>query len=248
MKNTYSKYLLLLFMSCSYLTYGQCQEDPKVLEMINRRDNVPRFSNDGSYEAFELCRKYYYYVCLSKMDYYEEDGEKTPVTEYDAKKIEDAVRSIIDSYNQLGNKKCGELKPVTAKYRDSISNRKDMVVGYWVNKDNIGGRVNYTDFYFGNDQDFKMSLYPYKKQKAAWKKTGDNTYAITFQSYSDFYDKWNNPEYSTFTINPSNCSATYSFKDYQGNTKTSTWYFKGRAFNLYGKTEEEILKPENCKL
>ncbi|NCO63829.1 MAG: hypothetical protein GW849_08125, partial [Flavobacteriia bacterium] len=106
MKNTYSKYLLLLFMSCSYLTYGQCQEDPKVLEMINRRDNVPRFSNDGSYEAFELCRKYYYYVCLSKMDYYEEDGEKTPVTEYDAKKIEDAVRSIIDSYNQLGNKKC----------------------------------------------------------------------------------------------------------------------------------------------
>ena len=248
MKNTYSKFLILLFMSCFYFSQGQCNEDPKMLEMKKGKDNVPRFNNDGSYEAFDLCRKYYYYACLSRLGYYEDKGVKHSRTEYEAKKIDDAVNRIIDSYNQLANKKCGELKPVTSKYLDSISNRKDMVVGYWVNKDNVGGRLNYTDFYFGNDQDFKMSFYTNKMQKGIWEKSGDNTYAITFQSYSEFNKDWNKPEYSTFTINPSTCTATYSFKDYKGNTKTSTWYFKGRAFNVYSKTEEEILKPKNCKL
>ncbi|MEW4925037.1 hypothetical protein [Algibacter sp. 2305UL17-15] len=247
MKNTYSKLLIFLFMSCFYLSNGQCNEDSKSVEMKNKLYDV-RFSKDGSYEAYNLCWRYYYYACLSKIDYYEDKEGKHPRTEYDAKKIDDAVNRIIDSYNKLGNKKCGELKPVKSKYQDSVSTRKDMVVGYWVSKDNVGGKLNYTDFYFSNDQDFKMSLYPYKEQKATWNKTGENTYIITFQSYSSFYEDWNKPEHSTFNINPSNCSATYSIKDNKGNTITSTWYFKGRAFNVYGKTEAEILKPENCKL
>jgi hypothetical protein len=247
-KNKISYVLIVIVGLMSFnLANSQCEEDPKSVEMKNKLYDV-RFSKDGSYEGYDLCRKYYYYKCLSELDTYEDNGNKLPRKEYDAKKIDDVVNRIIDDYNRLGNKKCGELLPVNSKYSDSISDRKDQVVGYWVSKDNVGGQINYTDFYFGNNQAFKMSLYPYKMQKAKWEKTGDYTYAITFQSYSDFRENWNDAEYSTFTINPTAGTAVYSVKDYNGNNKTSTWYFKGRAFNIYGQNEAEILKPKACKL
>ena len=247
-----NKYLTLVFFTTLLLlnniVLAQCNKDSKVLEMKKGRDNIPRFSNDGSYEAYDQCIRYYQYVCQAKADHYTKNGKEYPRTEQDARMIEDAINKSIDSYNRINVKKCGELESVKAVFSVRIENRKENVVGYWITEDKIGERLNYTEFYFGNDNVFNISLRDSSLERATWEKTRENSYRISYSYYDTWYKKWTDPVITSFEIDTTSSTATYHFKDNKGNPKTSKWYFKGTAYNLYGISREKLLQPENCNV
>lgn len=246
--------LLVLFFFGSTLM-AQCKEDPKSLEMLEKKNSVSRNAPDGTWESYDSCVKYYSYKCLAENKYYiGSDGKEYPRMQQEAYMIEDAINKIIENYDglrsRLGVQGCGDLKPVKAVYADSINmeTRIDKIVGYWVTEDKVRGISNYTEFYFGNDYKFNNSLINSAHEKATWKKIEDNKYQITHSTYSTFNKTWSEPKLSTFIIDESTCTATYKFTNWNGELKTSTWYYKGSAFHLYGLSREEVLTTANCKM
>ena len=257
MKTPFSKTLTLFFalVFSEYTMIAQCKEDPKSLEMLEKKNSVSRNAPDGTWESYESCVKYYSYKCLAQNKYYiGSDGNKYPRMQQEAYMIEDAINKIIKNYNGLRSKfgvqGCGDLEPVKAVYADSLNmdTRSDKIVGYWISEDKIGNRSNYTEFYFGNDYKFNNSLINSAHEKATWKNIADNKYEITYSSYSTFDKTWSEPKISTFTIDESSCTATYKFTNWKGEPITSIWYYKGSAFHLFGLSREEILTAANCKM
>jgi len=247
--------LFLAFVFSEYTMIAQCKEDPKSIEMLEKKNSVPRSAPDGTWESYDACLKYYSYKCLAENNYYiGSDGKEYPRTQQEAKMIEDVINKIIDNYDglrtRLGVQGCGDLEPVKAVYADSINmnTRIDKIVGYWITEDKVRGESNYTEFYFGNDYKFNNSLVNSAHEKATWKKIADNKYEITYSSYSTFNKTWSDAEVSTFEINESSCTATYKFTNWKGEASTSVWYYKGGSFNLYGLSREEIITPANCKI
>src|SRR5690554_4858170 len=157
--------LFLVLVFFGPILIAQCKEDPKSLEMLEKKNSVPRGAPDGTWESYESCVKYYSFKCLAKNNYYiGSDGKEYPRTQQEAYMIEDAINKIITNYDglrsRLGVHGCGDLEPVKAVYADSINmdTRIDKIVGYWVSEDKVGNRSNYTEFYFGNDYKFNNSL------------------------------------------------------------------------------------------
>lgn len=191
-----------------------------------------------------LCSKYYKLVCDAKTDTYTIDNKTYKRNQQEALFIEDDIKKIIEKYNKESNKLCGTLKPVKAIYKDSIGEKQENVVGYWVTKEfnKYHKQTNYPIFAFFNGGNFKVSLVSSFKQKSSWKKIANNKYQITQIDYSTFSKKWNKPRTGTFEVNTQTNTAVFSYTNSSGKQITSTWYYKGKAFSLYKKSEKEILK------
>ena len=191
-----------------------------------------------------LCSKYYKLVCDAKTDTYTINNKTIKRNQQEAIFIEDDIKKIIEKYNQESNKLCGELKPIKAIYADSIGKKQENVVGYWITKEynKHHKQTHYPIFAFFNGGNFKVSLVNSFKQKSTWKKIANYKYQITQIDYSTFSKKWNDPRTGTFEVNTQKNTATYTYTNSSGKTISSNWYYKGKVFSLYKKSESEILK------
>ena len=147
------------------------------------------------------------------------------------------------NYNKESNKLCGDLKPITAKYSETIGDKEELVVGYWVAKEEIYGVVNYPMFSFFNGGNFKSSTSPSLGQRSSWEKISELEYKITTSVYLESKKEYSDPQTSFFIIDPSTNTATYKFTRFNGKNASSTWYYKGKVFSTYKKSEAEILSP-----
>lgn len=188
-----------------------------------------------------LCAKYFKLKCEANQDVYVVDGTTIKKSQQAAQMTEDEINAIVDTYNKESNKLCGDLTPVKAKYSETIGDKEAHVVGYWVAKDENYGRVYYPEFSFFNGGNFKNSQFPSLQQRSTWKKISDFEYEITTSEYSDYDKKYTTPKTSTFTIDLATNTAVYKFTRFNGQPGTSTWYYKGKVYSTYNKSEAEIL-------
>jgi len=242
---TKTPYLLflfnVLFIGINSTTYAQCSEEKELASKYRKMADTAD-SWDVATPA-SLCSNYYKLVCDAKQDSYSVNGQTINRGQQEALLIEDQIREIIDKYNENSNKLCGELELVNAVYKDSIGLKEENVVGYWVAKDynNYYDKTTYPIFAFYNGGNFKTTQTSSFKQKSSWKKTAENQYQISISDFSDSDKTWSNPRTSTFEVNTQTNTATYSFTNYKGENKSSTWFYKGKTYSHYKKNESEIL-------
>lgn len=233
--------LILVFIGINSTGYAQCpEEQAKVSKYRKLADGAESW--DVATPA-SLCSKYFKLVCDAKQDSYSVGSQTLSRGQQEAQLIEDEIREVVDKYNETSNKLCGELKLVTAIYKDSIGVKQEDVVGYWVAKDynEYYDQTSYPVFAFFNGGNFKTSQTSSFKQKSSWKKTASNQYQITISDFSESDKTWSTPRTNTFVINTRTNTATYSFTNYKGEEISSTWYYKGKTYSHYKKNENEIL-------
>jgi len=237
------QYLLILFITICINTtsFAQCAEEQeqaaKYRKIANSADSWDVATPAG------LCSRYYKLVCDAKQDSYLLDNKTINRGQQEALLIENEIKGVIEKYNENSNKICGQLKFIKAVYKDSIGIKKENVVGYWVAKDynKYYDKTTYPVFAFYNGGNFKTTETSSFKQKSSWKKIASNLYQITISDYSEYDKKYGDPKTSTFKINTQTNTATYSFTNYKGEKKSSTWFYQGKTYNHYKKSENEIL-------
>jgi len=191
-----------------------------------------------------LCKQYYQLVCEAKKDNYTVRGKIFKRTQQQALDIELIVKNILSKYAKQFNSLCGKLVPIKVRYADSIGVKKDIVAGYWVAKEynTYIDKNLYPVFGFFNDGNFTNSQVKIHDQQCSWKKITEKTYQITTSYYRNFNKKWEESSSAIFTIDFNSSTATYSFNFSNGKSGSSTWYYKGKAYDSSLTNEREILE------
>lgn len=232
--------IVLLFFTAN-ICYAQCTKEKELVSKYTKMADGAS-SWDIATPAI-LCSKYYKLVCDAKTDTYSVNDKSIKRNQQEAIFIEEDIKKVIEKYNKESNKLCGTLKPVKAIYKDSIGEKQEDVVGYWITKEfnKYHKQTNYPIFAFFNGGNFKVSLVSSFKQKSSWKKIANNKYQITQIDYSIVGKTWNQPRTGIFEVNTQTNTAVFSYTNSRGEQITSTWYYKGKVFSLYKKSESEIL-------
>lgn len=181
-------------------------------------------------------------------DTFEVEGQILKRTEQAARLIEDDIRRTIEAYNKESNQLCIPLTAVSATFSESIGVKEAPVVGYWVAKEEYYERVYYPELSFFNGGNFKTSVSSNLLQKSSWKKISDYEYEITVSDYSKMDNSYSTPSTGRFMINPGTNTGTYSFIRSNGETGTSTWFYKGKSYSTFGLDEVAILRPVSVNI
>ena len=233
--------LFAIFVLSSVTGFSQCPDETAKAKKYKQMADTAQ-SWDVATPA-GLCAKYFKLKCEANQEAYSVDGTTIKKSQQAAQMTEDEINVVIEAYNKEANKLCGTLSPVKAKYSETIGDKEAHVVGYWVAKDDYYGKVYYPQLSFFNGGNFKTSVTPSLQQRSTWKKISDFEYEVTTSEYSDYDKKYSSPSTGTFTINPSTNTAVYKFTRFNGQLGSSTWYYKGKVYSTFDKSEAEILTP-----
>ncbi len=238
--------IIITLLLTHFIVQAQCNKDPKVLEIQEKINNNPNF--DSSLESDYLCKAYYELACKARYNSFELKDKVYPRTKHHAHNIEGQALDVIDRYNKLGLKSCGELTPLVAVYKDSVGVRNENIVGFWISKEVIYNKTHYPELYFDNDGHLNNSFVESVEEKSTWRKISENHYELTQSWYDDYLKDFTEPKKSKFLINPKTNTAIHKFTNHLGEEIQATFYFKGNFYHNYGKTEEEILTPISTSL
>ncbi|WP_432412138.1 hypothetical protein [Rasiella sp. SM2506] len=234
-------FLLATLILTSSIGFSQCPDEAAKAKKYKQMAATAQ-SWDVATPA-GLCAKYFKLACDASQEAYTVDGNTIKKSQQAAQMTEDEINVVIEAYNKESNKLCGTLSPVKAKYSETIGDKEAHVVGYWVAKDDYYGQVYYPQLSFFNGGNFKTSVTPSLEQRSSWEKISDFEYQVTTSEYSDYDKKYSSPSIGTFTIDPATNTAVYTFTRFNGEPGSSTWYYKGKVYSTYNKSEAEILKP-----